>query len=126
MTVAGAASGAYALSACLAEGARKGAAAARDLGFVAQISPCPKPPTRPAGLSAFWHVERSKGMAFVDFQNDVKNKDIGLAAKEGFRSVEHLKRYTTLGMATDQGKLSNFPGLAILAKKLGRAFPKPA
>ena len=63
-------------------------------------------------------------MAFVDFQNDVKDKDIALAAKEGFRSVEHLKRYTTLGMATDQGKLSNLPGLAILAKKLGKSIPE--
>ena len=65
-------------------------------------------------------------MAFVDFQNDVKDKDIGLAAKEGFRSVEHLKRYTTLGMATDQGKMSNFPASPSWPKNSARAFPKPA
>ena len=124
LTVAGAASGAYALSACLAEGAREGAAAATDLGFAAQNLNLPKAADAPKGLSAFWHVARSKGMAFVDFQNDVKDKDIGLAAKEGFRSVEHLKRYTTLGMATDQGKLSNLPGLAILAEKLGKSIPE--
>jgi sarcosine oxidase subunit alpha len=124
LTVAGAASGVYALSDCLAEGAREGAAAATDLGFAARNIDLPKAADAPTSLSAFWHVERSKGMAFVDFQNDVKDKDIGLAAKEGFRSVEHLKRYTTLGMATDQGKLSNLPGLAILAKKLGKSIPE--
>ena len=124
LTVAGAASGAYALSACLAEGAREGAAAATGLGFVARNLDLPKAADAPISLSAFWHVTRSKGMGFVDFQNDVKDKDIGLAAKEGFRSVEHLKRYTTLGMATDQGKLSNLPGLAILAQKLGKSIPE--
>ena len=59
---------------------------------------------------------RSK--AWLDFQNDVKVSDIELAAMEGFESVEHAKRYTTLGMATDQGKLSNINGLAILSKAL--------
>jgi methylglutamate dehydrogenase subunit C len=56
-----------------------------------------------------------KGKAFVDFQHDVTSEDIALAYREGFRSVEHLKRYTTLGMATDQGKLSNINGLALMA-----------
>ena len=56
-----------------------------------------------------------RGKAFVDFQNDVTVEDIALAEREGFRSVEHLKRYTTLGMATDQGKTANVTGLAILA-----------
>ncbi|WP_233838906.1 sarcosine oxidase subunit alpha family protein [Paraburkholderia sp. ZP32-5] len=55
------------------------------------------------------------GKAFVDFQHDVTSEDIALAHREGFRSVEHLKRYTTLGMATDQGKLSNINGLALMA-----------
>ena len=60
-------------------------------------------------LTPLWHVA-GKGKAFVDFQNDVTASDIELAAREGFESVEHLKRYTTLGMATDQGKTSNVAG----------------
>ena len=64
---------------------------------------------------------RSK--SWLDFQNDVKVTDIQLAAQEGFESVEHTKRYTTLGMATDQGKLSNINGLAILSKSLNMDIP---
>lgn len=122
MTVAGAAAGAYALSACLATGAAEGAKAAADLGFAVPALEVAQVEDAPTGLSAFWYVEGSKGMAFVDFQNDVAAKDVKLAAKEGFTSVEHLKRYTTLGMATDQGKLANVPGLAILAKVTGRTI----
>ena len=59
---------------------------------------------------------RNRVKAFVDFQNDVTAKDIGLAVREGFRSIEHVKRYTTNGMATDQGKTSNMNGLAIAAE----------
>ena len=58
------------------------------------------------------------GKHFVDFQNDVTAADIGLAAREGYRSVEHLKRYTTTGMGTDQGKTANVNALAILGKQL--------
>src|SRR6202035_1402589 len=72
-------------------------------------------------VTAFWHLGGHK--AFVDFQNDVTADDIVLAEREGFRSVEHLKRYTTLGMATDQGKLSNVNGLAIMAALAGQAIP---
>ena len=61
--------------------------------------------------------------AFLDYQNDVKVSDVQLAAREGYESVEHTKRYTTLGMATDQGKLSNINGLAILSDALGQAIP---
>ena len=64
---------------------------------------------------------RSK--TWLDFQNDVKVSDVQLAAQEGFESVEHAKRYTTLGMATDQGKLSNINGLAILAEALNSDIP---
>ena len=63
------------------------------------------------------------GKAFVDFQNDVTAKDLLLAAREGFRSVEHVKRYTTTGMATDQGKTSNLNALGIVAGALGVAPP---
>ena len=72
----------------------------------------------PQGAS---HALRSK--AWLDFQNDVKVSDVQLAAQEGFESVEHAKRYTTLGMATDQGKLSNINGLAILSKALNADIP---
>ncbi len=61
--------------------------------------------------------------AFVDFQNDVTAKDIRLAVREGMHSIEHVKRFTTTGMATDQGKLSNMHGLAIAAEQLGKNLP---
>ncbi len=61
---------------------------------------------------------------WLDYQNDVKVSDVQLAAREGYMSVEHTKRYTTLGMATDQGKLSNINGLAILADALGQEIPQ--
>ena len=64
-----------------------------------------------------------KARMWLDFQNDVKVSDVQLAAREGYESVEHTKRYTTLGMATDQGKLSNINGLAILAQALNAAIP---
>lgn len=62
--------------------------------------------------------------AFVDYQNDVTAKDIRLAVQEGFHSIEHVKRFTTNGMATDQGKLSNMHGLAIAADALGKEIPE--
>ena len=65
---------------------------------------------------------KAKGKAFVDFQHDVTAEDVRLAHREGYVSVEHLKRYTTLGMATDQGKTSNVPGLAIMADAMGSAI----
>ena len=72
-----------------------------------------------------WHIPNGRisgkgGKAFIDFQNDVTASDIHLASKEGYVSVEHLKRYTTTGMATDQGKTSNINALAILANILNK------
>ncbi len=67
---------------------------------------------------------RAGGKAFVDFQHDVTAEDVRLAHREGYISVEHLKRYTTLGMATDQGKTSNIPGLAIMADARGVSIPE--
>src|SRR5690606_4397046 len=67
---------------------------------------------------------KAEGKAFVDLQHDVTADDIELAYREGFHSVEHLKRYTTLGMATDQGKTSNVQGLAIMAAARGLAIPQ--
>ncbi|MGN6771623.1 MAG: sarcosine oxidase subunit alpha [Rhizobiaceae bacterium] len=66
----------------------------------------------------------TKSKAFVDFQNDVTAKDIRLAVGQGMRSIEHVKRYTTNGMATDQGKTSNLHGLAIAAETLGKTMPE--
>jgi sarcosine oxidase subunit alpha len=71
-----------------------------------------------------WCVSESKTKAFVDFQHDVTREDVALAAREGFRSVELLKRYTTLGMATDQGKTSSLNGHAIMAALTERAIPE--
>ncbi len=65
-------------------------------------------------------MDQSRIKAFVDFQNDVTAKDITLAIREGFRSIEHIKRYTTNGMATDQGKTSNLNGLQIASAALAR------
>jgi sarcosine oxidase subunit alpha len=67
---------------------------------------------------------RGKGKGFVDFQNDVKAADVRLAVQEGMRSIEHVKRYTTTGMATDQGKLSNINALRIAADALGKTPPE--
>ena len=67
-----------------------------------------------------WQVDGGRGKAFVDFQNDVAASDVKLAAREGFRVPEHLKRYTTLGMATDQGKTTGLNGSAVLANVTGR------
>lgn len=61
---------------------------------------------------------------WLDPQNDVKVSDVELAAREGYESVEHTKRYTTLGMATDQGKVSNINGLAVLSQALNRPIPE--
>ncbi len=73
-----------------------------------------------ANIQPHWHSGILPGKSFVDFQNDVTVKDIELAKQEGFVSVEHLKRYTTLGMATDQGKTANVNALAILAEAAGK------
>ncbi len=66
---------------------------------------------------------KTPGKAFVDLQHDVTADDVHLAHREGFISVEHLKRYTTLGMATDQGKTSNMSGLSIMAETQGKPIP---
>ena len=76
-------------------------------------------------VAPHWHTNveslaRNDSYAFVDFQNDVTSADIGLAIRENFRSVEHVKRYTTLGMATDQGKTSNVNGIGVMAAALAK------
>ncbi len=82
-----------------------------------------------AALAPVWMMPQGAGpklraKAWLDFQNDVKVSDVQQAAQEGYQSVEHAKRYTTLGMATDQGKLSNINGLAILSDALGQPIPQ--
>ena len=122
LTAAGAANGAFSTHAALAEGAAAARDALKDLGFKAPKPKLPQAEDAPVTVTPFWQVPGTKGRAWVDFQNDVTVKDIELAARENFRSVEHMKRYTTLGMATDQGKTANVAGLAILAHATGRSI----
>ncbi len=74
--------------------------------------------------SAFWFVEEKGKRSWLDLQNDVTSKDVRLAQQEGFTAVEHVKRYTTLGMATDQGKTSNIPAMAVMADNEGKTIPE--
>ncbi len=122
MIVAGAANGKMTLAACLEDGNRAGREAIAALGLKAATDKPPKADDEVFHVQPFWHVAASIQKAFVDFQNDVTAADIALAAREGFRSVEHLKRYTTLGMATDQGRTSNVAGLAMMAALTGRSI----
>jgi heterotetrameric sarcosine oxidase alpha subunit len=116
---AGAAAGHLTLAVCLETGFRAGAEAAAAAGH-GNGTPPPAPDCTSecgrAGLE-LWAVPPvgRRGKAFVDFQNDVTIDDVALAHREGYRSVEHLKRYTTLGMGTDQGKTGNLVGLALMA-----------
>ncbi|TPL34592.1 sarcosine oxidase subunit alpha [Mesorhizobium sp. B2-4-6] len=123
MVAAGAANGAFGLGACLREGFEAGAAAARDAGRSGNIGSMPVADDEAFSITPLWHVA-GKGKAFVDQQHDVTASDVELAQREGFQSVEHLKRYTTLGMATDQGKTSNVAGLAIMAAVSGKSIPE--
>lgn len=123
MALAGAASGAFDLSSALASGAAAGTQAAELAGFTAGRVNVPVVAAEAYSIAPLWRVEGSRGKAFVDFQNDVSASDVELANREGFRAVEHLKRYTTLGMATDQGKTANVNALAIMASLTGRDIP---
>ncbi|GLK82143.1 sarcosine oxidase subunit alpha family protein [Ancylobacter defluvii] len=134
---AGACRGRYGLTAALADGYHAGEEAAAEA-----LKDSARPAGRRATASrAFGVVARDTGTdgfigavphgrnpafakAFVDWQNDVTAKDIALATREGFRSIEHVKRYTTTGMATDQGKTSNMNALGIVAEQLGESVPK--
>ncbi len=124
MSVVGAARGSFTLAEALREGFAAGVEAAVATGNRAASSSLPSADDEEARVSAFWCVSESKGKAFVDFQHDVTSEDIALANREGYRSVELLKRYTTLGMGTDQGKTSNVNGLAILAALTERSIPE--
>ena len=125
MVAVGSAKGSLSLAACLAEGAAEGAKAASDTGFSAKSVQVPSVAgTESTAMTPLFHVEAMKTKGFVDFQNDVTAKDIALAHRENYKSVEHLKRYTTLGMATDQGKTGNVQGLAMMAALTGKSIPE--
>ncbi len=126
---AGAADGRFALADCLTSGALAGANAAKDAGF--EASPAEPPKLEQdggpvGGLSPIWEVpsKAKRPKAFVDLQDDVMAKDLKLAVREGYRSVEHAKRYTTTGMGTDQGKIANLNAFGILAGALGTSIPE--
>jgi sarcosine oxidase subunit alpha len=112
LTVAGAANGAFTLADALREGHEAGGGEGAA-------------PNAPAGqyrIEAAWPKADDEGRRWIDFQNDVTLKDVALAAREGYVSVEHLKRYTTLGMATDQGKTANVNAIAAMAAVTGRTI----
>ncbi|WP_343503917.1 sarcosine oxidase subunit alpha family protein [Alloyangia pacifica] len=128
--VAGSANGEFALRNVLEDAVKAGKNVALNVGGeVGQIG-APVGESEPeAALMPLWIVPAKatpdlRMKAFLDYQNDVKVSDLQLAAREGYESVEHAKRYTTLGMATDQGKLSNINGLAVLSETLGEAIPQ--
>ncbi len=126
---AGAANGHLATGQILHDGHKAGQAAAAATGHAALDTKAPTAfDATENALEPVWLMPQGAGYAlrskaWLDFQNDVKVSDVQLAAQEGFESVEHAKRYTTLGMATDQGKLSNINGLAILSKALNADIP---
>ncbi|MPS43188.1 MAG: sarcosine oxidase subunit alpha [Stenotrophomonas sp.] len=122
---AGAVNGVFALGDVLANGFEAGAKAAADTGYKAVSGSLPKVEARQdEPMLALFQVPHDKSTArapkqFVDLQNDVTAAGIELATREGFESVEHVKRYTALGFGTDQGKLGNINGLAIAARSMG-------
>ncbi|MFK7869885.1 MAG: sarcosine oxidase subunit alpha family protein [Roseobacter sp.] len=126
----GAASGGMRLSQVLTDAFEAGRLAAQCAGHTsAEGAPpvaqdAPEAPMQPVWLMPAQAGHAKRGKAWLDYQNDVKVSDVQLAAQEGFESVEHAKRYTTLGMATDQGKLSNINGLATLAGALDTSIPQ--
>lgn len=118
--VAGSGAGVFALEPTLFSGWSAGLAASRAAGCKASGQPRTFTVERDIAASPICPAQpAAEGRAFVDFQNDVTTKDIRLAIREGFHSVEHIKRYTTTGMATDQGKTSNINALATSAAALG-------
>jgi sarcosine oxidase subunit alpha len=123
---AGAAAGHFDLVACLADGLEAGRKAAEAAGFAPETK-LPVPAVGEGPLvsvpEAFWMTPTEiagSRRQWIDFHNDVTSRDIGVAARENFQAVEHLKRYTTLGMALDQGKTSNVNGLAAMGVLTGR------
>jgi len=123
MIVAGAANGSFSTHGCLSTGQEAAARILRDMGLTVPDAPLPEAEVAAMSLQPLWQVA-GKGRAWLDFANDVTVKDVKLAAQENFASVEHMKRYTTQGMAPDQGKNSNVSALAVLADATGRGIPE--
>jgi sarcosine oxidase subunit alpha len=123
LVTAGACQGAFSTHAALTQGHQAGLDALGDLGLTAMPEPIPATEDAPTRLAPLWAVP-GQGRAWLDFQNDVTVKDVQMAAVEGYTSVEHMKRYTTQGMAPDQGKTSNVAALAVLADATGRGIPQ--
>lgn len=127
---AGAANGEFLLNACLQSGGLAGADAAKRAGYAAEVPTAWSVESiEESLLEPVWKATELSQLQrgakqFVDFQNDVAASDIALAAREGYHSVEHVKRYTALGFGTDQGKLGNINGMAILAEVLGQSIPE--
>ncbi|WP_368184596.1 sarcosine oxidase subunit alpha family protein [Aestuariibius sp. HNIBRBA575] len=119
----GAANGIMSTAACLKDGVSAAEAICNDLNFKVKNVTIPDAQDDPYRISPLWETV-GKGRKWLDFQNDVTTKDVRQAAQENMRSVEHMKRYTTQGMATDQGKNSNVVALAILADATGRGIPE--
>ena len=122
MSVAGSANGSFSLSSTLTESLRVTNNVIEEIGLKKPDIKGLKASDESSGSSSFWYVKESTARGWVDFQNDVTVKDIKQSYEEGFRSVEHMKRYTTLGMATDQGKTSNILGLAIMSECTGKSI----
>ncbi len=114
-TAIGSAAGHMLLSECLADGVRAGTMKGRT-------PAAPKCRDEAFAIQPFWWVKESTGKAFIDYQNDATAKDLPLATREGYGHVELAKRYTTTGMATDQGKLGNVNAIAILAEASGKSM----
>ena len=126
----GSANGHLDLGAILTDAAAAGNAAAQATGHKPKSADAPQGVSSDeAPIQAIWLMPQGANVklrmkSWLDYQNDVKVSDVQLAAREGYESVEHAKRYTTLGMATDQGKLSNINGLAILSDALNQPIPQ--
>jgi sarcosine oxidase subunit alpha len=128
---AGGANGTLGLAEALVEGAAAGADAAAKAGFPATPAKAPAIElafTAAYAIMATWELPSGRPAAatraFVDLQNDVQAKDLHLAVHEGLQSVEHVKRYTTTGMGTDQGKLVGTNAFGILSQAMGKSMPE--
>ncbi|MEM8823047.1 MAG: 2Fe-2S iron-sulfur cluster-binding protein, partial [Pseudomonadota bacterium] len=127
MNVAGAAGGHVTTAAALRSGIDASRIQLETLGHTLTPVTLPDANDTPTTHQPLWSVEApqtARHRAWLDFQNDVTTKDVIQSAKENYASVEHMKRYTTQGMATDQGKNSNLTALAILAEATGRSIPE--
>ena len=122
MKVAGAAKGTYTTKMVLQDGLNQANIVLSELGHASSKMHTPSANDDTYHGKTFWSVKETKQRAWIDFQNDVTTKDIRLAVQEGFYSVEHVKRYTTLGMATDQGKTSSVIGIGIIAETMNKSI----